>query len=529
MHGVAFLIAAAAVALLLARRLKLPPSPVLILVGVGLGLAAPMPAAAVEDALVLGATFLLFLAGLELDPRRMRAQTRAAVQVGSVHFVVLAAASFVAARVMGFTSAEASYVALALAASSTLVGVRLLKSRKQTYEPFGRLVLGVLLLQDLLVLASIPLLGGIGDPHAAVTGLIGVTAMGGAAVMVRLWLTSHLLKIADDAELVLLTTLGLLFAFLALGSWIGLPTVVGAFFAGVSLASFPVNGIVRVEMAPVGDFFMAIFFTALGAIVRIPSATETVQALLLGALVILITIPLVTVLAERAGFPAKSAIETGLLLSQTSEISLVIGLAGMLQGDLNQGTFTVITLLTVGTMLLTPILATDRVAWWLMRGNPARRRLQNEEIPTGHVLLLGAGSTGMPVLETLVIAGVEAVVVDDDPAVLAGLRDSGIRTLRGDGADRVVLRRAGADRARVVISTLRRARDNGALLEIARGVPTLVRVFEAADAHWVRERGGIPVLYSEATADALMEWFDDVEEDLRSLAAVRAGDVPVSA
>ena len=77
---------------------------------------------------------------------------------------------------------------------------------------------------------------------------------------------------------------------------------------------------------------------------------------------------------------AKSAVEAGLLLSQTSEISLVIGLAGMLDGDIDRGTFTVITLVTVITMLLTPLLATDRVAWWDHFGRPAAAPLAGVDV-----------------------------------------------------------------------------------------------------------------------------------------------------
>ena len=102
MHAVAFLLAAAAVALLLARLLSVPAIPLLLLAGVLLEAAAPIPAASLEDALVLGATFLLFLAGMELDPRRMRAQSSAAARVGSVHFVVLTGASFGLALWLGF-------------------------------------------------------------------------------------------------------------------------------------------------------------------------------------------------------------------------------------------------------------------------------------------------------------------------------------------------------------------------------------------------------------------------------------------
>ena len=522
MHGVALLLTAAAAAHLLARRLGLPTIPLLLLVGVVLSRIAPMPAELLQDALVLGVSVLLFLAGLELDPRRMRAQTRGALGVGTVQLAVLAAVGFAAAAALGYDLRRAAYLAVALAASSTLVGVGLLQSRKQMYEPFGRLVLGVLLLQDLVVLGSIPLLTAVGSGRAtALIGLPAVAALGALAMLVRARLAPLLLRFTDDPELLLLGTLALLFAFMALGSWLALPIVVGAFLAGVALARFPVNGVVRIELTPVADFFRALFFTAMGAVVQVPTAGQLMEAVALGVLVLLVTVPLVTWLAERAGFTARSAIEAGLLLSQSSELSLVIGLAGVLQGHIDQGTFTIITLVTLGTMLLTPFLATDAVAWRLVRVHPARRRSPEEPVAGGHVLLLGAGSTGMPLLEDLVITGVDIVVVDDDPAVLARLHEAGVRTVRGDAADPVVLRRAGAERARVVISTIRRTRDNQPLLDLGRGVPVLVRVFDAADTEWVRARGGVPVLFSEATVDALLEWYDEAGEELRARVEAR--------
>ncbi|MEX1182454.1 MAG: NAD-binding protein, partial [Gemmatimonadota bacterium] len=90
------------------------------------------------------------------------------------------------------------------------------------------------------------------------------------------------------------------------------------------------------------------------------------------------------------------------------------------------------------------------------------------------------------------------------------LRDAEIPCLRGDASDIDLLRRASADRARMITSTVRRPRDNRRLLEFARGVPTLIRVFDEVDAEWIRELGGTPVLASHAAADVTMQWFEEV-------------------
>lgn len=507
MHDVAALLAAAAVASIVARLLGMPLIPLLLVGGLVLSHLVGPPTEFLENALILGVSFLLFVVGLELDPRRIRAQRGAAVRVGLVQFIVLAGLGFLVARGLGFGPVEAGYVALALPASSTLVGVRLLQRRRQMFEPFGRLTLGVLLLQDVLVLLAIPLVTEFGAGWAAVlvkTG--GVVLLGLLSLGVRRWGAPRFLEVIDEPEIVLLGALAILFVFIGAAGLLDLPIVVGAFLAGVALSRFPANGIVRGEVAPIGDFFVAIFLTALGALVRIPSPTELWQATWLTLVVLIVTPPIVMVIAERRGFTSKSAAEAGLLLSQTSEISLVVLLAGMIEGQVSQGLFVVVAIVTLVTMLLTPLIATDRMARRLARLRP-RRRPGSDVVPSGHVLLLGAGSTGMPLLEDLIVSGCEVAVIDDDPAVIALLEGAGVRAIRGEASDPEVLELAGADRARAVSSTIRRPMDNEALLAMAGGVPVLVRVFEEDEAQWVRERGGEPVLYSEATADGLIEWF----------------------
>jgi hypothetical protein len=288
----------------------------------------------------------------------------------------------------------------------------------------------------------------------------------------------------------------------------GVPLVSGAFVAGVALSSFPVNGVVRGQLASISDFFTAVFFTALGATLGIPSGTELLQAAALGLVVVLLTPPLVALIAERAGFSARPAIFSGLLLSQTSEFSLVVGLQGVVLAQIAPGTFSVIVLVTLGTMMLTPFLAADRVSLALMRWHPSRRMTDELDPPRDHVLLLGCGTSGMPLLETLVIGPYPVVAVDDDPQVVARVQEAGVRAFRGDAADRRLLLRAGAHQARVVISTVRRAEDNLPLLEVAGEVPVLVRAFNDEDAALVNARGGRAVLYSDAAATSFLEWFD---------------------
>jgi Kef-type K+ transport system membrane component KefB len=498
----------------LAHWLRLPAIPLLLLAGLTLSMAGLLPPQELlADTLLLGLTVLVFVAGVELNPRRVGTQRRAALQVGAAQFFVLLLLGLVTAIALGFALAEAFYLALALTASSTLVVIRLLQQRKQLFEPFGRLVLGVLLLQDVLVILLIPVLTRAPQGAAAAAlGLLAALGMLALAWVCLRWVTPFLItRLNLDEEALLLVTLAVLFVYLGLADLLGLPLIAGAFLAGVALSSFPVSGILRGQLNSLSDFFLAVFFTALGGLLVLPSAADLGRAVVLGALVVLATPPLVTFVAERAGLSARPAIESGLLLAQTSEFSLVVALQGLAMGHVDEGIFTIVALVTVGTMMLTPFVATDRVTWRLMALHPLRHRSGAAPPMENHVLLLGCGDNGMPLLETLLSSGHDVLVVDDDPAVIARLREGDVACIRGDGSDFEVLRAAHAREAAVIVSTMRRPADNGTLLDYVNGVPVLVRVFDPEDAEMIRGKGGTPILYSQAAAEDFLRWLDQAE------------------
>jgi monovalent cation:H+ antiporter-2, CPA2 family len=163
-------------------------------------------------------------------------------------------------------------------------------------------------------------------------------------------------------------------------------------------------------------------------------------------------------------------------------------------------------------MILTPILATDRMTWRLMRYHPLRKEPSQEEPMREHILLLGCGDNGMPLLETLITSGNDVLVVDDDPTVIERLREGDVRAIRGDGSDFDILRSASARDARLIISTMRRPKDNFGMLKYVEGVPVLVRVFDPIEAEEIRSRGGTPIIYSEAAAQDFLQWLDQAEE-----------------
>jgi len=112
-------------------------------------------------------------------------------------------------------------------------------------------------------------------------------------------------------------------------------------------------------------------------------------------------------------------------------------------------------------------------------------------------------------LETLLLSGHEVLVVDEDPGTVSNLRDGGISCMRGDAGDPKVLKAAGADQARIIISTLARPRTIQPIFSIVEDIPVLVRVFEDEEEEEIRELGGTPISFSDAAVDEFLEWFEE--------------------
>ncbi|CAN5116960.1 cation:proton antiporter [soil metagenome] len=519
----AILLMTAAAGFGLARWLQLPVVPVLIGAGMALNLAGVLPSefhlglpVGEEESrgeamrlLEFGLVFLVFASGVELNPRRFVRLGKTVTWVATVQFGVSAVIGFFTSRLMGFDILEATYLGFGLAASSTLVVVGQLRIRQAMFEPFGRVVTGVLLLQDAGLIVVIVVLSRIaGGPGGIGVGLGAVALLGGVAWLGQKRVIPWLVKRMDpDEESLLLWLVAVLFGFVGVAYWLGLPPIVGAFAGGFAFSAFPLNGLVRGQLSSLSGFFQALFFVALGGLAGVPDAAQWLGALQFSGIVLLVTPPLVAVVAAWRGLNTRSSIESGLLLAQTSEFSLLLGVSGLALGHLSTGGFAVLTMTPMITLTLTPFVGRERVADALLRLHRFGYRRGIEKAPEGHVLVLGFGSAGMWTVKPLRAQGEEVLVVDDDAMVCRTLARQGIPVLRGDGSEKEVLAQAGAGNAKLVIVSMRRVGDAIKVLETVRGVPVLVRVFEKEEADRIRAAGGVPIMNSDAAAETFLAWF----------------------
>ena len=513
MFTLTLLLLTASLAYTVSRALRLPPVPILLAAGLGLNVSGLtenlLDQEFLENTLMLGLAFLVFHAGTELNPRRIGTRVGRVLGVAGLQFFAVGGLGLSVALALGKTLTAALLVALAIAASSTLVVVRLLQERRHFYEPQGQLVVGVLLVQDLLVILAIGIIAGVTQPSlplvvplGAIAGFVLVTWL-----LVRFATPWVLGRLSLDEETLLLALLTILFLFAGAAALADLPLAVGAFFAGIAVSGFPVNALIRGQLNSLTDFFLAIFFVALGAFIVLPSTEGWMLAGVLALLVLVVTPPLVAWLIERMGWSARAALESGLLLAQTSELSIVVGMLGVSRGLLEPEVFSALALTTLLTMLLTPLLVRAAVIDTLVHWHPSQRR-HRAHSALGHVVVLGCGRQGFDLVHRLRERGHRVLVVDDDPAVVASLLEEEIEAVRGDAATPRLLEAIQARRAGLIVSFMRRTEDNLKLLRSIRNVPVYVRVFESHDARAIRRAGGHPIAYADATAKTFIAWFE---------------------
>ncbi|MFK7850126.1 MAG: cation:proton antiporter, partial [Akkermansiaceae bacterium] len=464
--------------------------PILIASGMVLSLGGIVPAEislgggeGAMDMLELGLVFLVFASGVELNPRRFKKFIKVVSWVSTAQFVIAMLIGFLFARLMGLGALESLYMGGGLAASSTLVVLRHLQMRKAMFEPYGRVVTGVLLFQDVALVLLIVLLSRVdGGGWNVGKGLFEVIVMGGVAwIAQRFVIPSLVSRFKPDEENLLLWLVAVLLGFVGVASWLDLPLISGAFAGGFVFSAFPLNGLVRGQLSSLVDLFHAMFFVALGALLGFPGLEVWVQAVVYSLVVICVTPPLVAAIMEWRGLNTRSAIEAGLLLAQTSEYSILLGLSGYLLGHVSEDTFSILAMTTVITMVLTPALGREKTATFLLLYHPFRQRKKLEDSAKGHVLILGFGSAGMWTIKPLMAQGENVLVVDDDAGVCRTLERKGIPFLKGDGAELSVLEKAGARDAKLVIASMRRVGDALTVLGYVKDVPVVARVFEEED------------------------------------------------
>lgn len=303
----------------------------------------------------LGILFLLFVVGLELPPRKLVSMFGTSMLAALLSSGVFFLIGFAAGWVFGFSNVECFVVGVAMMFSSTVLGIKLLPRTILHHRKIGEIVIGILLIQDLIAVATLVTLYLFGDfgSHGAVdiTSLIAagpillLTAYLGPKFIIWPLMT----RFDVFSEFMSLLYIGWCLALSWVAYTLGIGFELGAFVAGVSLANSPVSQSLAETLEPIRDFFLVLFFFTVGARVDISLVPEVIwQSAILAAILIAVKPVVFRYLLALRKVPGPFAWEVGIRLGQCSEFSLlVLFVASPLLSSHADHTILVTTILTI--------------------------------------------------------------------------------------------------------------------------------------------------------------------------------------
>ncbi|MBK7544021.1 MAG: cation:proton antiporter [Candidatus Competibacteraceae bacterium] len=287
-------------------------------------------ASAIEEMAQIGIMFLLFLLGLDLSPQRLLHMLHKATVITLGTSLVFALASGWIVWLFGYSLGESLLIGTAMTFSSTIIGLKLLPTRTLHHQHTGEIIISILLLQDMLAIAVLLLLEGLGGRGSSLQGLglLIVTLpllLGFAFLAARYVLIPLINKFDKIREYIFLTAIGWCLCISEVAALAGLSYAIGAFIGGVALASSPISLYIADSLKPLRDFFLVLFFFSLGAGFDLGMLREVaLPTLSLGALLLAGKPWVFRGFLQWTGERPRIAMEVGVRLGQVSEFALLI-------------------------------------------------------------------------------------------------------------------------------------------------------------------------------------------------------------
>lgn len=445
----------------------------------------------------IGVAFLLFLVGLNMSTRVFREVGRVSLITGTGQVFFTSIIGWVIAFGLGFPLIESIFIAIALSFSSTIIIVKLLSDKKHLDTLYGKISIGFLLIQDFIAIGILVLVAGLSSELSLGSLLLDVVLKLGALVAVPFLFTRFLLtpvftKISRNSELLFLSGISWCFIMAAFSFFLGFSIEIGAFIAGIALASLPYNYEISLKIKPLRDFFLILFFVVLGSQITFAGVESMLFPALVLSLFVLVGNPLIVlILMGRLGYSKRTSFLSGLTVAQISEFSLVLIALGASSGLVGANTVSIIVMVGIITIAGSSYLIQhgERLARLLsLPLSLFERRRLTEKLGAAakkqyDIVLVGCHEMGHHVLKGIKKKQ-RVLVVDFNPNIVRSLARKGYNCLYGDIVDEEVMEKIHAARPRLIISTIPTFEDNKYLLKElkAKGRLIFVTVEEAADA-----------------------------------------------
>ncbi len=437
----------------------------------------------------IGISILLFVVGLRLDLRLIRTTGPVALATGLGQVLFTSLFGFLIALWMGFSTVASLYIAVALTFSSTIIIVKLLSDKKELDSLHGKIAIGFLIVQDIVAILAMIMLtalgAGAGVEESALGKIIliivkGIGMLAILALLMRYVLPWLMKRLAGNHELLVLFAVAWAVLLAALGEYLGFSKEVGAFLAGVSLASTAYREAIAARLVSLRDFLLLFFFIDLGARLELNLVGPQLLNAVYFSLFVLIGNPLIVMaIMGIMGYRRRTGFMAGLTVAQISEFSLILGALGVSLGHMGMEAMSLITLVGVITICMSTymIIYSGTLYRWLAtplklfeRRHPYREQVMPEKGTPNEldVLLIGLGNYGGGIAQHLLERRKRLIGVDFDPQALEIWQSRGLPVVFGDVGDPEFLENLPLHKSSWVVSTVRDLQMNLSLIHLLR-------------------------------------------------------------
>ncbi len=477
----------------------------------------------------IGIAFVLFLVGMELDLREVKHIGKPVLTAGLLQVIITTIIGSSMARLFGFGVVESWYLGVGLSFSSTILVIKFLLDKKDITALYGKLAIGILLLEDLiaviillsLTVSTSVLQLGFQQAFPAIALFLKIIILFFAALFLSKYLLPAVFKaVSSSSELLFLSALAWCFIYISFALLLGSTVIIGAFLAGIALASSPYHFQIQGKVKPLRDFFVTLFFVYLGTQVNFSNLDKVYPIVLIFVAYTLIFKPIIFLLIFGAfGFRKHTMFKAAISISHISEFSLIIMLVGFKNGLVSQQGLTAIALSGVLSMIISSVMISRSnhiyklvkiaVDFFERKNyfNPLEDKVDQRHL-SEHVVVIGGHRVGGELVRFFKKEQIPHIVLDFNPHQVEALKRMGVNALYGDVGDPDVLDELKLESAKIIISTAQDLDDNLLLLEELRArkinIPVVVRAETVLDAQVLYGSGADLVIIPEVIAGDLL-------------------------
>lgn len=512
------LLVSAVFAVSIFRALRLPPMLAYFLLGLILGPHnfgfLPDTEAGREFA-EFGIVFLMFSIGLEFSLPQLYAMRSKIFGLGGAQVLLTLSISMAVSKYAGLSWPAAFVIGAALSMSSTAIVSKMLAERVDLNSRHGRLSIGVLLFQDIAVVPILVLIPALADTSADLTNVLGVAFLKAAAMLIFLftvgkWLINpwfNLVAKQKSRELFVMNVLMVTLLLAYATNLAGLSYALGAFIAGMLISETRYRYQVESDISPFRDILLGVFFISVGMLINLEQIYQHIDAIIfLMVLFIVIKTIIIAGVVRMVKYEMGVAIRTGVILAQAGEFSFVILALGVEQKLIAGSALQIVLAASLLSMVIAPFMIqfNGRIARRFVKSYTRNSAQQVDDIEESskklkdHVILCGYGRSGQYLGRFLKEENIPFVALDIDPTRVQEASAAGDNVMFGDAGRRVVLKAAGAGRAKALIISYA---DTAAAMKILHvihekypNLPVIARTVDDTDMDKLRDAGATEVV-----------------------------------